>query len=94
MIERANLTVLISPAEEAIVKDILPSAKTSVIPIIRDIPGRQAGFSDRKDICFLGGFLHPPNHDAVQYFLDEIWGLVQQKLPDCRFIIAGSKHAR
>lgn len=90
MIERADLTILISPKEEAIVKELLPSAKTSVIPIIRNIPGRKAGFYDRRDICFLGGFLHPPNQDAVQYFLNNIWSLVKQKLPDCRFVIAGS----
>ena len=90
MIEKADLTILISQQEEATVKQMVPTANTSVIPIIRHIPGGQAEFSSRRDICFLGGFLHTPNQDAVQYFVAEIWGLVKQKLPDCRFIIAGS----
>ncbi|MGB3787500.1 MAG: glycosyltransferase [Phormidesmis sp.] len=90
IIKRADLTILISPDEETVVREQIPSAKTAVIPIARDIPGRKRGFQGRQDICFLGGFSHTPNIDAVEYFVSEIWDLVREHLPDCRFIVAGS----
>lgn len=90
IIKRADLTILTSHYEETIVREQVPSAKTTVIPIARDIPGRGRGFQGRHDICFLGGFSHKPNVDAVEYFVSEIWQLVKEHLPDCRFIVAGS----
>ncbi len=90
IIKRADLTILISPNEETIVREQVPSARTTVIPIARDIPGRGRGFQGRHDICFLGGFSHTPNIDAVEYFISEIWDLVKENLPECRFVVAGS----
>ena len=90
IIKRADLTILISPDEETVVREQIPSARTAVIPIARNIPGRERDFQARHDICFLGGFSHTPNIDAVKYFISEIWDLVKENLPDCRFIVAGS----
>jgi glycosyltransferase involved in cell wall biosynthesis len=48
-------------------------------------------FSARRDICFLGGYGHPPNIDAVEYFVREIFPLLREAEPGIRFVIAGSK---
>lgn len=40
-------------------------------------------------ILFTGHLGHPPNVDAVSYFLKEIWPLVLKRLPTARFITAG-----
>jgi glycosyltransferase involved in cell wall biosynthesis len=39
---------------------------------------------------FLGGYKHEPNVDAVLYFVERIWPLVKQKLPELKFYIIGS----
>ena len=39
---------------------------------------------------FVGGFQHPPNVDAVEYFLDEILPLIVCRLPDIQVHIVGS----
>ncbi|SLM29947.1 Glycosyl transferase, family 2 (fragment) [Desulfamplus magnetovallimortis] len=90
VVKKSDLTILISENEAKIVKKHCPTAKLAVIPIIRDIPGTIHSFKNRKDICFLGGFSHPPNVDAVIYFTHNVWPLVKAKLPGCKFIIAGS----
>jgi glycosyltransferase involved in cell wall biosynthesis len=39
---------------------------------------------------FVGGFGHPPNHDAVTWFLAEIWPRVRAVAADARLWIVGS----
>ena len=90
-ISQSDLTIVVSPIEENLVRTIMPSAKLAIIPIIREIPGCENGFRNRQDIGFIGGFNHPPNVDAIHFFVSDIWPLVVSQLPTCRFIIAGSK---
>jgi GT2 family glycosyltransferase len=90
-ISQSDLTIVVSPIEENLVRTIMPSAKLAIIPIIREIHGCENGFRNRQDIGFIGGFNHPPNVDAIHFFVSDIWPLVVSQLPTCRFIIAGSK---
>ena len=50
----------------------------------------KASFSDRKDILFVGGFGHPPNEDAVNWFTTYIWPHIHKEL-GISFHIVGSK---
>ncbi|MEM9569313.1 MAG: glycosyltransferase, partial [Cyanobacteria bacterium P01_E01_bin.34] len=90
LIEHSDLTISISDVEAATIRDLVPSATVKAVPIARTIPGRTTPFAERRDICFLGGFNHDPNVDAVLYFVSEIWPLVAERLPDCNFLIAGA----
>lgn len=90
IIQKSDLTLVVSKEEKEIIETILPNVRTTVIPIPRYIPGRKREFDPRKDIVFIGGYQHPPNVDAVIYFVQNIWPLVHQVLPEVRFIIAGS----
>jgi len=47
------------------------------------------GFSERRDLLFIGGFIHPPNVDAVVWFTDEIFPLVQREIPEVRIYVVG-----
>ena len=44
----------------------------------------------RKDIMFIGGFVHTPNIDAVLWFAMEIMPILKEKIPDIKFYILGS----
>lgn len=90
IIQKSDLTLVVSDEEKRIIEATLPNVRTVVIPIPRYIPGRRQGFEQRKDIVFIGGYQHPPNTDAVIYFTQRIWPLVHKVLPEVRFIIAGS----
>ena len=50
-------------------------------------------FSGRRDLLFVGGFIsgHPPNTDAVRYFVKNLFPKILQKLPECRLFVVGSQ---
>ena len=87
---RAHGTITHSLYEAQLLAHLAPEAQVTVWPLMIDFFGTAVGFAPRRDICFLGGYRHPPNVDAVQYFVSQIWPLVSPHLPGARFIIAGA----
>lgn len=71
-----------------------PTAELGVSPIPVDTDYyTPAPVGWRKDarpmILFTGHLSHPPNVDAVLYFLEQIWPLVRKELPAVVFRVAG-----
>ena len=67
--------------------------------VIRDIPlyiydehyqHIEKDFSKRKDLIFVGGFLHRPNIDAVKWLSKEIYPKILEKFPEMILHIVGS----
>jgi len=52
--------------------------------------GSQTEFAARHDIAFLGGFGHPPNLDAVIFFIDDVMPRLRSALPGVRFMVYGA----
>jgi len=48
------------------------------------------GFEERSGIAFLGGYQHPPNAEAVDFFLEQVLPELRIQLPDLKFNIYGS----
>lgn len=48
-------------------------------------------FEKREGLLFVGGFAHPPNADAVLWFMDHVWPEIHEALPEVKFHIVGSK---
>lgn len=90
LMERADLSILVSEYERSLLAELYPKLVTRVMPLPREIPGRKNGFDPRKDIAFVGGYLHTPNLDAIDYFVKEVWHLIESKLPGVKFKIVGS----
>lgn len=91
IVERADITIAVSVEEKEAMLELASTADIRVLPNIFEIPpGAPKGTMDRKNVLFLGGFLHRPNGDAVTWFVENIWPLIQIAEPGCRFIIAGS----
>jgi len=90
-INQADVTWVVSPYEKQLLEKQLPSARVEVLSNIHDVPGCRKDFDERRDIMFVGGFQHTPNVDAAKWFVQEIWPLVRQQLPDARFHLIGSK---
>lgn len=47
-------------------------------------------FAKREGIMFVGGFGHPPNEDAVLWFVENVYPIIKEKA-DIPFYIVGSK---
>ncbi len=91
VIESADATIVVSPVEKTVLGEAAPGAAVHVISNVHEVAGSQRSFEQRKDIFFVGGYQHPPNIDAAQWFVSEIWPLVRQELPDIEFHLIGSK---
>ncbi len=65
--------------------------RVALCPWVVDTVAFRPLFALRQDIAFLGGFGHPPNQEAVLFFVREVMPLLIQRLPEARFIIYGSQ---
>ena len=50
----------------------------------------EKNFSKRKDIIFVGGFLHAPNYDGVLWFSKEVYPKIVEQYPDIIWHIVSS----
>jgi GT2 family glycosyltransferase len=91
VIAAADATLVVSPIEKAVLREAAPGARVHVISNVHEVVGSRRPFAERKDICFVGGYQHPPNIDAAQWFVGSIWPLIRKELPDIEFHLIGSK---
>ncbi len=91
VIAAADATLVVSPAEQAVLREAAPDARVHVISNVHEVVGSRRPFAERKDIFFVGGYQHPPNIDAARWFVGSIWPLVHEALPGVEFHLIGSK---
>jgi FkbM family methyltransferase len=91
LVHRSDATIVVSPVERKLLMGAVPGAYVVELPLARAEQPPRSGFAERYNIGFIGSFDHMPNVDAVRYFLGDIWPLIRQRLPGCRFSIVGSK---
>lgn len=90
LIAQVDCTITHSTFERDLLAREAPGAPVVVWPFMFEFFGTDIGFEDRRDIVFLGGYRHPPNIDAAQFFAREVLPLIRVHEPDMRFIIAGA----
>lgn len=90
LIKAADISTVLSTRELTELTQYVPKEKVRLLPYSRNIRGATKGYADRHDIVFIGGFQHPPNVDAVQYFAKEVMPLLRKRLPGVRFYVVGS----
>jgi glycosyltransferase involved in cell wall biosynthesis len=86
-----DLTFVVSSLEQALLAHTLPDAKVAILSTIYEILDHSPGFSEREGLLFVGGFQHPPNVDAVTWFVQEVWPFVHAQAPEMKVRIVGSK---
>ncbi len=95
---RADVVMSPSGEEAAIVRREVPTATVRAIPpylfASSDNPPpplTAEDFAARRDIVFVGGYDHPPNVDAAIWLADEIFPLIQARVPQARLVILGNR---
>ncbi len=86
----SDLTIAITDDEKEALLSEVPGLAVAVLPNIHPVFSRVEAVQARSDLFFIGSFLHPPNVDAVFYFVREVFPLILRRIPDVRFHIAGS----
>jgi GT2 family glycosyltransferase len=85
-----------STYEAPFIQEIVPNKTVQQIPVYfyEKIPEECNGFNSRKDLLFVGGFGHPPNIDALKWFVKEVFPLIQSKIDGVKIYVVGSNPTR
>jgi GT2 family glycosyltransferase/glycosyltransferase involved in cell wall biosynthesis len=90
IIARSDATLVVSDVERDLLATDAPGARVEVLSNLHRVSGPGLPFAQRKNIVFVGGFRHPPNIDAVQWFVSDVFPRVRARLPGVQFHCIGS----
>lgn len=90
VIKQVDVTLVVSPIEQALLADDSPGAMVSILSNIHEPRQAETDYAAREGLLFIGGFRHPPNVDAVEWFVGKVWPLIRQQLPSVTLTIVGS----
>jgi O-antigen biosynthesis protein len=79
-----------SEADKKAVSSAVAEEQLVVIPTIHALQDRGKSPAEREGLLFIGHLGHRPNSDAVNYFMREIYPLINQSQPTMTFHIVGS----
>jgi glycosyltransferase involved in cell wall biosynthesis len=88
----ADISYYPSQQEVQAIQDIDPSVAVRYLaPYHFDLTTAEPNAPPaRQEVLFVGNFAHPPNVDAVEWLVAEIWPLIRQALPAAELLIVGS----
>ncbi|WP_266169949.1 glycosyltransferase [Dyella subtropica] len=89
LIAQCDVTLVVSPHEQALLAAELPHAKVELLSNIHEVHGCRQPHATRRDFVFIGGFGHPPNADAVRWIASDILPALRLQLPDARVHVLG-----
>ena len=94
---KADSVIVVTPEEKTILEECgignlgcQINQKVLVIPNIHEVVYDEVSFEDRCGLMFIGGFVHPPNVDAMLWFVGEILPKIKSELPEVTLKIVGS----
>ena len=90
LLDRADTTWVVSHIERDLLLEIRSGADVRIVSNIieEDTPGLP--FEQRRDLLFVGGLRHPPNHDAVEWLARDIYPRIREALPGVQLHLVGS----
>ncbi|KRG71471.1 glycosyltransferase [Pseudoxanthomonas dokdonensis] len=90
VIAAAHATLVVSPTEKQLLARDAADSRVEVVSNLHQPATSAFPFAQRRDLLFVGGFRHPPNADAVRWFVSEILPRARQLLPALQFHCIGS----
>jgi glycosyltransferase involved in cell wall biosynthesis len=87
---RADLVFTVTEQERQVLLAEGVSTPVAVIPNVHKPAPFSRPFAARHDLLFVGSFNHPPNIDAVAWFVEKIFPLIQREIPEIAVHIIGS----
>lgn len=98
LIRACDVTFVVSPIEQKLIATEVPEARVELLSNVHELFGRTQPFEDRHGLVFVGGFAHPPNIDAVNWLVRDIYPRVRATRPDIKLHLIGdipeSEHQR
>jgi glycosyltransferase involved in cell wall biosynthesis len=76
----ADLTLVVTGEEASLLAQLCPTARVRIVSNIHAIHPDPAPMVGRRDLLFVGNYVHMPNRDAAQHFVVDIWPRVRERL--------------
>lgn len=86
----SDAVVVYSEIERDMVLAEMPGSNVLLFPLVHDPVTNPMPLSGRDGVCFVGGYRHAPNADAIIWFADQVWPLVYSRCPTATLYVAGS----
>lgn len=87
---KADVTLVVSPVEETLLEEIAPDVRVSIVSNIHvPMPGKKP-FTERAGAIFIGGFRHPPNLDAVTWYVENVLPILRARGANIITTVIGS----
>ncbi len=83
-----DLTLVVTEEEASLLAQLCPAARIGVISNIHAVHPDPPPIMERRDLIFVGNYVHMPNRDAAQHFAADVWPQIRPHLPDAvvRFV--------
>jgi glycosyltransferase involved in cell wall biosynthesis len=86
----SDLVLAATPTDRDALLSSQSDLRVEVLPTIHPDGPPGAGFAERTGLMFIGGFWHRPNEDGICWFVDEIFPLIEKRIPGIELDIVGS----
>ncbi|MBJ6985367.1 glycosyltransferase [Luteimonas sp. MC1750] len=90
VIAAADTTLVVSSVERDVLGADAPGARVDVLSNVHEVAGPGLAFDARNDLVFVGGFRHPPNVDAMRWFVGDVLPRIRERLPGVRLHCIGA----
>jgi len=71
--------------------DLVPGKDAHVVKLIHRVADHRPDFDERQGLVFIGSYGHAPNVDGVRWFMNNVFPLIDSKLPGIGFTIIGQE---
>jgi glycosyltransferase involved in cell wall biosynthesis len=86
---RARATCVCSDLDRRHLRRLGLRSNIVVVPNAVPVPAKTESRSPEKTLMFIGVYDYPPNAEAVEWLVGQVWPMVRQRVPDARLLIAG-----
>ncbi len=90
IMQACDVALVVSPVERELLARESPDMDVRVFTNIHDVSDDVPAFPLRNGIMFVGGYRHPPNVDAVLWYVAEVLPKLKTLLPGVKTCIIGS----
>lgn len=89
LVASSDLCLVVSAEERTLLARETPGSRIEVLSNIHEVHGRRAAYEQRRGLLFIGGFSHPPNLDAMQWFINAVFPMVSEAQPGIQVHVVG-----
>jgi glycosyltransferase involved in cell wall biosynthesis len=90
LVKTSAVTIVVSEMEKEYFGKLVPSGLISVVPTIHHAAEFVPEWKSRSGLFFVGGYGHPPNIEALRWFIKDIWPLLDPAIRSAGLDIVGA----